>query len=175
MVDAFDALLGRRSIRSYTAEPVSDEHVELLLRSAMAAPSAGNQQPWRFIVCREKERLVRLSEATPYARMLAQAPLGIVVAGDTRAEKHPGYWVQDCSAAIENLLLAVHALGLGAVWIGVHPIPERSAAVREICEVPEGVVPMALIAIGHPAETKPPSERFRGDFVSYERWESEGE
>jgi nitroreductase len=174
-MEAFEAIHGRRSIRSYTDEPVSDEHVEALLKAAMAAPSAGNQQPWRFIVCREKEQLGRLSEATPYARMLAQAPLGIVVAGDTRAEKHPGYWVQDCSAAIQNLLLGVHALGLGAVWIGVHPIAERSAAVSEICGVPEGIVPLGMIAIGHPAETKPPSERFRGDFVSYERWERTGE
>jgi nitroreductase len=169
-MDALEALAGRRSIRHYTDEAVSDEQVDVLLHAAMAAPSAGNQQPWRFIVVRERDRLDTLSTATPYAGMLARAPLGIVVAGDTREEKHPGYWVQDCSAAIQNLLVAAHAIGLGAVWIGVHPVLERSQRVGEICGIPQGVVALAMIAIGHPAEEKPPSERFRGDFVFREGW-----
>jgi len=165
-----DAILSRRSIRSYTDEPVTDAQLDVVLRAAMAAPSAGNQRSWRFIVVRGADQRSALSEATPYASMVARAPVALVVCGDTRAEKHPGYWVQDCSAAIENALVAAHAAGLGAVWIGVHPIAERVGNVRRICELPEGIEPLSLIAIGHPAETKPPGNRFEPANVSYERW-----
>ncbi len=169
-MDALDALLGRRSIRTYADAPVTDEQLEVLLRAAMAAPSAGNQQPWRFIVVRDGAQRHALAGATPYAGMIGRAPVGIVVCGDTRDEKHPGYWVQDCSAAIENLLVAAHAIGLGAVWIGVYPVEERVANVRRICGVPDGVVPMSMVALGHPAEVKPPAERYEPAFVHEERW-----
>ncbi len=169
-MDCIEALTGRRSIRTYTDEPVTDEELDILLRAAMAAPSAGNQQSWRFIVVRDEAQRVALSDATPYAGMLARAPVGIVVCGDTREPKHPGYWVQDCSAAIQNLLVAAHAIGLGAVWIGCHPVAERSENVRRICGVPEGIEPMSMIALGHPAEHKPPAERFEPDYVHQERW-----
>lgn len=169
-MECIEAIMGRRSIRNYTSEPVTDEQVELLLRAAMAAPSAGNQQSWRFIVVRDEAQRVELSQATPYAGMIARGQVGIVVCGDTTAETKPGYWVQDCSAAIENLLLAAHGMGLGAVWIGCHPVPERVENVRRICSIPEGVMPMSMIAIGHPAEEKPPAERFEPSFVHHERW-----
>lgn len=169
-MDCIDAIMTRRSIRNYTDEPVTDEQLETVLRAAMAAPSAGNQQSWRFIVARDEAQRLALSEATPYAGMIARGQVGIVVCGDTRDEKHPGYWVQDCAAAIENLLLAAHATGLGAVWIGVHPIPERAEAVRRICGLPEGVEPLSMIALGHPAEEKPAAERFESAYVHAERW-----
>jgi nitroreductase len=170
-MDCMDALMSRRSIRNYTAEPVTDEQIETLLRAAMAAPSAGNQQSWRFVVVTEATQRELLSQATPYSAMIARAPVAIVVCGDTRAEKHLGYWVQDCSAAIENLLLAAHAIGLGAVWIGVHPIAERAQNVRVACEIPEGVEPMSMIALGNPVENKPPSERYEPAHVHRERWQ----
>jgi len=169
-MECLEALHGRRSIRRYTSEAVGEREIEELLRAAMAAPSAGNQQSWRFVVVTDREQLQRLSQATPYSKMLAEAPLGIVVAGDTRDERHPGYWVQDCSAAIENLLVAAHGLGLGAVWIGVHPVEERVNNVRAACAIPEGVVPMSMIAIGHPAEEKPPSERYEPAYVHRDSW-----
>lgn len=172
-MDALTAIMGRRSIRQYTDEPVTDEQLETLLRAAMAAPSARNQQTWRFIVVRDDAQRLALSEATPYASMIARAPLGLVVCGDSRVEARPGYWTQDCSAAIENLLVAAHATGLGAVWIGVHPIEERVANVRRICGIPDEVMPMSMIAIGHPAETKPPSERYEPAYVHRERWGAE--
>ncbi len=170
-MDCIEALMSRRSIRTYTAEEVTEQQIETLLRAAMAAPSAGNQQSWRFIVVTDTSQREALSQATPYSGMIARAPVAIVVCGDTRAEKHPGYWVQDCSAAIENLLIAAHGTGLGAVWIGVHPIAERADNVRQICGIPEGIEPMSMIALGHPAETKPPSERFGLDYVHRERWQ----
>jgi nitroreductase len=169
-VECIEAIMGRRSIRHYTDEPVTDEQLEPVLRAAMAAPSAGNQQSWRFIVVRSAEQRAALSEATPYSRMIAKAPVALVICGDTRNEKHPGYWVQDCSAAMQNALVAIHATGLGAVWIGVHPIAERVANVRRICEIPVGIEPMSLMALGHPAETKPPGERFEPAYVFAERW-----
>lgn len=169
-MDCLDALFGRRSIRRYTDAPVTDADLDVLLRAAMAAPSAGNQQPWRFVVVRDAQRRKELSEATPYASMLVDAPVALVVCGDTREEKHPGYWVQDCSAAIENLLIAANATGLGAVWIGAHPVEDRVENIRRICGVPEGIVPMSMVAIGHPVEGKPPGERFEPSYVHTERW-----
>jgi nitroreductase len=169
-VDCLDVIMGRRSIRSYTGAPVSANDIDTILKAAMAAPSAGNQQSWRLIVVTDPAQLERLSTATPYSRMISSAAAALVVCGDTRDEKHPGYWVQDCSAAIQNALLAIHAIGLGGVWIGVHPVEERVANVREICSVPQGIVPMSMIAIGHPAESKPPAERYNPEFVHRDRW-----
>ncbi len=169
-MDCLDALMTRRSIRRYTDEPVSDADIEVLLRAAMAAPSAGNQQSWRIIVVTDRDQLDRLSKATPYSQMLASAPVGMVVCGDTREERHVGYWVQDCSAAIQNLLVAANAIGLGGVWIGCYPVDERVENLREICGVPEGIVPMSMIALGHPAEQKPPADRYQPAFVHHDRW-----
>ncbi len=169
-MNCLDAIMTRRSIRTYTDQAVTEEQTDTILRAAMAAPSAGNQQSWRFIVVTEADQRSELSKTTPYAKMLADAPLGIVVCGDTRTEKHPGYWVQDCSAAIENALVAANSLGLGAVWLGVHPIAERADNVRKVLGLPEGVEPLAMLAIGHPAETKPAADRFEPAFVHHERW-----
>jgi nitroreductase len=124
-MDAIEAILGRRSIRSYTDKPVAKETVQQLLEAAMAAPSAGNQQPWHFVVVDDRALLEKITTVHPYAQMAKSAQLGILVCGDLSLEMHQGYWVQDCAAATENLLVAAHALGLGAVWTGVHPRSER--------------------------------------------------
>ena len=169
-MDLLQAVHTRRSIRQFTDAPITDEQVETLLRAAMAAPSAGNQQSWRFVTARDAAMRARLAEATPYASPVGRAPLGIVVLGDTRDNKHPGYWVQDCSAAVENLLLAAHAIGLGAVWIGVHPVEERVRVVAEIVGAPEGVVPLCMIAVGVPSAAGPEVDRFKPEFVHTEGW-----
>ena len=114
-MDAYETILTRRSIRRYTNQDVSEEMVEKLLRAGMAAPSAGNQQPWHFLVIRDRDTLVKITEVHPHSKMLLTAPLAILVAGDEKLQIHPGYWLEDCSAATENILLAAHALGLGAV------------------------------------------------------------
>ncbi len=161
-------IFARRSIRKYTSKPVSAEDVQTLLEAAMAAPSASNRQPWHFIVVTERATLDRLADAHPYGKMLFQAPLCIAVCGDTQLA--PEYWVQDCSAATENLLLAATALRLGAVWLGVYPVAERVSAVRGVLGVPESVVPLNLISIGHPAEHKDPRTQFDATRVHRERW-----
>jgi len=165
-----DPVLARRSIREYTNAPVSDEHLERLLRAAMAAPSAGNQQPWRFVVVTQRETLVGITRVHPYARMLAEAPVAIVVCGDPAAGKWPDFWEQDCAAAVENVLIEAQILGLGAVWLGVHPLAERVEGIRALLGMPAEVVPFAIVAVGHPAKTKPQAERFDPERVHRERW-----
>ncbi len=133
-MEAYEAILTRRSVRAYTDQPVSEELIHKLLVAAMSAPSAGNGQPWHFGVVTERTVLNSLAELLPFGKMLQQAPLAIVVCGETKGQPFDGYWVQDCSAATENLLLAAHALGLGGVWLGVYPREDRAAGVKRILE-----------------------------------------
>lgn len=169
-MEALDAIMTRRSIRRYSREPATSEQIETILRAAQAAPSANNQQPWRFIVLQERETLVAAAATSPYARMLADAAFGIVVCGATEGLRSPGMWQQDCSAAIENALLTAHALGLGGVWLGYYPKMERVGPLKELLGIPENVEPLAVLSFGHPAEEKPPADRYDPSFVHYERW-----
>ncbi|MDD2422024.1 MAG: nitroreductase family protein [Heliobacteriaceae bacterium] len=165
-----DLILSRRSIRKYTDEPVADGVVRELLKAAMSAPSAGNQQPWYFVVINQREILDAVSEFHPHSLMLRQAPVAILVCADLQLETHQGYWVQDCSAATQNILLAVQAKGLGACWLGIYPQAERIAGMCRLVGLPEHVIPLALVAIGHPAVTKPPANRFNADRIRYNHW-----
>ena len=169
-MDAYQAILTRRSIRAYTDQPVAPELITQLLAAAMAAPSAGNQQPWQFVVITERGLLDALADLLPFGKMLKQAPLAIAVCGDMTAQTREGYWVQDCSAATQNLLLAAHALGLGAVWLGVYPREERVAGVRRLLAAPEQVIPLCLVSIGHPAEQREPANRYREERVHQNQW-----
>jgi len=170
--DKFQFILGRRSIRAYAPGDIGETDITRLLEAAMSAPSAVAGDPWRFVVIREKKTLLSVAAALPNGDMLATAPLGIVVCGDLDAahDHQLSYLLQDCSAAIENLLLAVHALGLGACWLGVHPREERMKQLKEILSLPAAVLPVAAIAIGRPGETKEPRTRFNREFVHWERW-----
>jgi nitroreductase len=165
--DLIETIFSRRSIRKYTGEPVSEADIKTLLEVAMAAPSASNNQPWHFVVVTQRATLDALAEAHPYGKMLAQSPLCIAVCGDPAISD---YWEQDCSAATENLLVAVAALGLGAVWLGVHPRDDRVASTRRILGIPETVVPLNLISIGHPAEEKEPRTQYDEARVHRGRW-----
>ncbi|SNR79213.1 Nitroreductase [Humidesulfovibrio mexicanus] len=169
-MDVMDAILTRRSIRKYAEGPVTDEQLRTLLSAAMAAPSAGNQQPWQFVVVRQPALLAEVSRIHPHVHMAAKAPAGILVCGDTRVEKYPGYWVIDCAAAVQNLLLAAHGLGLGAVWTGIHPVQERVEAFAKLFGAPAGVVPHSFIPIGRPAEERRSEDRFRPERIHQERF-----
>jgi nitroreductase len=162
----------RRSIRTYQTNDVSDAIVRDLLEAAMAAPSAVAKDPWEFIVVRDAQMRSQIAAGLPNGKMLADAPVGIVVCGDlTRAHDNQlSYLLQDCSAAIENVLLAVTALGLGACWLGVHPREERVALIRSLLRIPEQVIPVSVIAIGWPAETPKPRTRYRDQAVHLETW-----
>ncbi len=169
-MESLNVITGRRSVRKYSERPVPDELLEDLLKAAMAAPSAGNEQPWHFIVVRSSEQRNALARVHPYAQMVKQAPLAIVVCGDPTLQKYEGFWVQDCAAAVENLLLAAKALGLGAVWCGVHPVNERETALREVLEIPQGIIPFAVVAVGYPAEHPASADRYQRERIHEERW-----
>lgn len=165
-------IFGRRSIRAYSPAAVSEAAVQKLLEAAMAAPSAAGKDPWRFVVIRNRGKLADLAAALPNGRMLAGAGLGITVCGDLQAahDQQLSYLLQDCSAAIENLLLCAHVLGLGACWLGVHPREQRMSDLRQLLSLPPSVIPVACVAIGHPAEAKEPRTRFKQDYVHPETW-----
>lgn len=169
-MEAMDAILTRRSTRQFTDEPVTDAELDQVLRAAMYAPSAGNERPWRFVVVRDPDTLRRLSKATVFAGPLESAGAGIAVCADRGALKYPGFWPIDTSAATQNALLAAHAIGLGGVWIGVHPVSPFKVRVRRILALPRRIVPVHLIALGHPAETRPAVERFDPTYVHHESW-----
>jgi nitroreductase len=169
-VEALEALLTRRSIRRYAPAPVPDSLITEILRAAMSAPSAGNQQPWQFIVIVDRHLREEIPSFHPYAQMVREASVAILVCGDLRLESYPGYWVQDCSAATQNILLAAHAQGLGAVWVGVYPKQERVARFQRLLGLPTQVIPLALVPIGIPAEHLPPANRFNASRVHRDRW-----
>ena len=167
-----DFILGRRSIRVYTPGEVSEAAVTKLLEAAMAAPSAMTKDPWRFVTVRDKPTLAQLATLHPGAAMLSAAAMAIVVCGDMEAtfEQQIGYLLQDCSAATENLLLAAHAQGLGACWVGVYPGEPLVKRVRELLSLPASVVPMAVVSLGQPGEQPPPRTRYNAGYVHSERW-----
>ena len=148
-MDVLEAIRGRRSIRKYGKEPISEEQATLILEAGRWAPSRGNSQAWKFIVVKNAQLLKDLAEAIPTGKFLAEAPLGIVVVIDPRASKHPE---QEGAAAIENMLLAAHALGLGACWISVHGTYSEEKA-RQLLQVPDEEWLLSVVSIGHPAET----------------------
>ena len=157
MPEALDWIFRRRSIRTYTDLPVTDEQVALLMRAAMAAPSANDRRPWSFVVVRAAERRIALAKVHQWSYMCTNAPLVIAVVGDPELSSH---WVEDCSAATENLLLAVTGLELGAVWVAIYPHLDREARVRQLLEIPERFRVLCLVPIGQPAETKQPRTRY---------------
>ena len=162
------AIFSRRSIRKYTEESVPEEHVTTILEAAMAAPSASNRKPWHFVTVTERDTLNRLANAHKYAKMLHEAPLCIIVCGDESVSQR--FWVQDCSAATQNILLAAQALGLGSVWCGVYPSEERVKEISEILRIKDPVKPLNLIAIGYPAEKKDPRTQYDGSRIHGEHW-----
>ena len=167
-----DLLFRRRSIRQYGRGTVTDIQVRDMLEAAMAAPSACAKDPWRFVVVRNPTGLNRLADGLPNGQMLRQAQVGIVVCGDQEAahDKQLSFCLQDCGAAIENLLLAASALGLGACWLGVHPREERMRHVREALRIPEQILLIAVVAVGVPAEQKEARTRFNPALVKNEQW-----
>lgn len=166
-------ILNRRSVRKYLPDAVSDSDITALLRAAMRAPSAGNEQPWEFVVIRDQETIFRVIEFHPYAAFLKQTPCLIVVCGDINSQKYEyDFWTQDCSAATQNLLLQATHLGLGGVWLGIHPVPERVAGMSKLLNLPENVIPFSAISVGHPVSTPKPLDTFKEEKIHFETWQS---
>ena len=165
-----EAIMTRRSIRHYTRRDVDKSLIDLLLKSAMHAPSARNEQPWHFIVIDQAELFEKIMKVHPYASMLSEAEVAILVCGDEKLELSKGYWPVDCSAATQNILLAAHSLGLGAVWLGVYPRKERMDGIRGIFNLPAHVQPFSLVSAGFPAEAKKFPDRFKEERVRWNQW-----
>lgn len=165
-----DNIATRTSIRDYEARPVEKEKIEKMLRAAMAAPTAMNKQPWHFVVVDQRNVLDALAGANPYAKMLKKAPLAIVVCGNTDKMIEGGgrdFWIQDASAATENLLLAAHAMGLGAVWTGAYPSEERCISISKVLSLSDNLIPLNMIVVGYPAEQPQPKQKFKEENMSY--------
>ncbi|MCX6270064.1 MAG: nitroreductase family protein [Bacteroidetes bacterium] len=160
----------RRSIRKYTNQTVEEEKLHSLLSAGMSAPSAANQRPWQFILMKDRNNLDELSYAGPYSGMLKEAMAAIVVCGDLTLETRKGMWVQDCSAAAQNILLHCVELGLGSVWVGVYPREERMNYVIKALGLPAHIIPLCIIPIGYPAEQKETPDRYDADRVHPEKW-----
>ncbi len=170
-MNIMDLLLSRRSIRKYSDRQVTDVQVDHLIQAAMHAPSAGNQQPWHFVVLRDKAVFEKIVAIHPHSKMLPSASVAILVCGDPTLETKIDYWTIDCSTASQNILIAAHGLELGAVWLGVYPRPERMEGIKNILKLPSQVIPFSLIAIGYPAEEKPmANDRYKPERIHYGKW-----
>lgn len=160
----------RRSIRKYTGKVIPEETIREIIKAAMYAPSAVNRQPWHFIVVSDRDILNRIMEIHPHASFLDSASYAILVCGDEQLQHDNGYYVVDCGAATQNLLLAAHTLGIGSCWIGVHPREERKKRFAELFELPDHVQPFALVSLGYPREEKKTPDRFRPERIHYNTW-----
>ncbi len=169
-MDALEVIFNRRSVRKYKSDEVSDEQINILLKAAMLAPSAKNMQPWEFIVVKSQETRNAIANAHPNAAMVKDAPVAIVVCGDTQKEAFAGYWQQDCSAATQNILLSAHALGLGTVWTGVYPKPDRHESIRKMFNIPAHIIPLCVIAVGYANQDLPEVNRFDTSKIIYETY-----
>jgi nitroreductase len=171
--ETLTTIFNRKSVRSYEDVAISMEQLTLLAKAGMAAPTACGKMPWDFIVITDKACLNKLSEALPYAKMAKNAGAAIVVTGDLNRQcngKDASYWMLDCSAASQNVLLAAESIGLGAVWTSVFPEEDRIFSVRAILGIPEDVVPLNLICIGAPKGDHTPKDKFDAELIHINKW-----
>jgi nitroreductase len=165
-----EAIFTRRSIRKYTAEPIPASIIHDLIEAAVSAPSAGNEEPWQFILLTKRDILNEIPLFHPHASFVKDAQQAILVCGDLSREIFEGYWMIDCSAATQNLLLAAHAKGLGACWVGIYPRQERIKKLKELLQVPDHIIPFALVSLGFPAEEKQREDRYDEERVHVDTW-----
>lgn len=169
-MDLLEGILTRRSIRKFTGEPISDQDLETVLRAGCHAPSAHNYQPWEFIIIKERSTFERIAKVHSYAKMLPKADVCIIVCGDKNRQTMTGFLIEDCSAAIENMLLAAHGLDLGAVWCGLYPVTHLTKEVKKACLLPDNIIPVGMVVLGHPDEEKKTSDRYDTSKLHYEKW-----
>ncbi|OGS36793.1 MAG: NAD(P)H nitroreductase [Elusimicrobia bacterium RIFOXYB2_FULL_49_7] len=171
--DTMKTILSRKSVRNYTGKQLSKKQFDDLIRAGMAAPTAADKRPWAFIAITSKETLLKLSETLVYGKMLKGAGGAIVVCGVPQKSfsgVEQGYWIQDCSAATENILLAAESMGLGAVWLGIYPVPERVEALRSALGIPKDIIPLNVISIGYPIGIEKPKNKYDPENIHWERW-----
>lgn len=173
MNETMKTILGRKSVRTYTGEPVAREKLDELVRAGMAAPSAFDRRPWSFVIVDEREKLQAIAVGLKFGKMLVDAAAAIVVCG-VPARAHPKFpaefWIQDCSAAMENILIAAEAEGLGAVWLGLHSIEEWKGHVREVLGIPKEIEPLGIASIGHPGGSEKPKDKYNPEDIHWNNW-----
>lgn len=169
-MDVIEAILTRKSIRIYTGEPISELDLETVLKAGFHAPSAHNCQPWEFIVIKDKDKFETIASVHTFAKMLPKAEVCIIVCGDKNKQPMTGFMVEDCSAAIQNILLAAHGIGLGAVWCGLYPVEELTTQIKEICNLPDFIEPIGMVVLGHKGEERKVRDRFNPSKIHYEVW-----
>lgn len=170
---ALENIMTRVSVREFTGEKITDEQIDILLRAAMAAPSAINKQPWAFIVVTDEALIVKLGEALPYSRCSNKPACAIIPCGDLSKAiegEMAAFWINDVSAATENLLLAAHAMGLGAVWTGLHPDMNRAGMVQQMLGLPEHIIPLCVVPVGVPAEQPAVKDKYKPENIHFNKW-----
>jgi len=168
-METIKAIMTRRSIRSWTNEPVADEDRKIIFEAAMNAPSAADARPWHFVAV-DDPAIINQFTGLGGTEMLAESTLLVLVCGDVGKEVYPGFWPQDCSCAAQNMQLAAHDIGIGCVWVAIYPLEERVQTCRKILEIPEAITPFALLAMGVPNEVLPPEERYDEIRVHQNKW-----
>ncbi len=170
-MELYEGLISRRSIRRYTGEKIGEDQIKSIIRAGMYAPSARNRRPWHFIIVDDKEVLKKIMKIHPYSAMLSEASHAVVVCGDEKLENGPGYYKLDCSAATQNMLLAAHAMDLGAVWLGVEPRKERITGISSILALPDHIHPLSIVSVGVPVKIpKEVPERFEPEKIRRNKW-----
>ncbi len=169
-MDSIDYILTRRSIRKYTNQTIPDEIIKELIKAGISAPSAGNQQPWQFIILDDRKVLDEISQVLPNGKLLKNSNKAILICGDLNLETHKGYWPIDCSVATQNILLAAHAKGLGACWLGVYPRDERVENLKKLFKTPEHIIPFSVISLGYPDEESGKVDRYDDSRVHKNTW-----
>ena len=168
---ALDVIMTRTSIRAFTGEPVSKDMLETILKAGMAAPTGMNAQPWRFVVITDQDKIKEIFGTGFRSEMFTTAGAIIVVCGEAETNGRPNmFWYEDCSAATENILLAAHALGLGAVWTAGYPAMDRVTPVSEALGLPSNVLPLCVVPLGYPAEDPEPKDKWKPENIHWEKW-----
>lgn len=169
-MDFFDVVHTRRSIRKFTPQAIAPHDIDAIVRAAMSSPTATNSQSWRFVIIDDKKLLSEIPSLHPYAAFAGHAPLAILVCGDTTAGKAPGFWVQDCAAATQTLMLAARALDIGSVWCGIHPSQERVQIFCEKFGLPEDICPLGMVVLGYPEKAFYAEDRYDATKIHRNRW-----
>lgn len=169
-MDVLEAIFTRKSIRKFTGEPLSQEQLEIILKAGFSAPSAHNYKPSQFVVIRDAKKLEHIAKHHPYGKMAPNAGCAIIACGDIEKQNVEGFLVEDCSAAIENMLLAAHGIGLGAVWCGISPVPELMQLIKETTNLPDNIIPVGMMVVGHKDQERHVSDRYDAAKVHYDQW-----
>ena len=169
-MDLYEGIVSRRSVRRFTEQPVEKDIIEDVIKAAMYAPSAHNAREWEFVVVDDKALIEAISETSPYAKFAKSAPVVVVICGNTEKEKVAGFWVQDCSAAMQNMLLAVHSKKMGATWCGIHPIADLEMAIQELLELPGHIIPLGLCVMGYTEHSPRQPDRFEPEKIHYNKY-----